>query len=149
MIRKYLIPVLALVLGGLLTYYGQAVSAGNGYGKQKAVYHVNNIDHAYGALRNIKNHLNAVGNDNAQIIVVAHSKGAYMLVDGATDSKGHTFDSTIQALANRGVRFDICANTIKGLKIDESKINLNAHVVPSGVAEIASLEQKGYTYLKP
>lgn len=123
--------------------------AKNGYYQQKVVYHINDINHAWGALRNIKNHLNAVGDENADIIVVTHSGGAFTLVDGSTDAKGHHFESVVQALANRGVKFDICANTIRGKKIDKSKINLNAHIVPSGVAEVAHLEQKGYVYVKP
>jgi intracellular sulfur oxidation DsrE/DsrF family protein len=123
--------------------------AKNGYHKQKVVYHINNINHAYGALRNIKNHLNALGDENADIIVVTHSSGAFTLVDGSADKKGHHFEETVQALANRGVKFDICANTIRGKKIPKSKINLNAHVVPSGVAEVVNLEQKGYFYIKP
>ncbi len=125
------------------------VKAKNGYYQQKAVYHINDINHAYGALRNIKNHLNALGDKNVKIIVVTHSKGAFTLVDGSRDKKGHTFESQIQALANRGVQFDICANTIRGKKIDKSKINLNAKVVPSGVAELAHLQQMGYAYIKP
>ena len=123
--------------------------AKNGYFQQKAVYHINDINHAYGALRNVKNHLNALGDENADIIVVTHSKGAFTLVDGSKDKKGHTFEEAIQKLANRGVKFRICANTIRGKKIDKNKINLNAKIVPSGVAEIAHLEQQGYAYIKP
>ncbi|NOY67084.1 MAG: hypothetical protein GXP13_06710 [Gammaproteobacteria bacterium] len=123
--------------------------AKNGYFQQKVVYHVNNLQTAYGALRNVKNHLNALGDKNAEIIVVTHSSGAFAMVDGSKDKKGHSFDSTIQKLANRGVKFTICANTIRGKKINKNKINLNAKVIPSGVAEVADLQQKGYLYVKP
>ena len=132
----------------------QAGTALNGYDKQKVVYHINNIDSAKGALRNVKNHLNAVGDKNLDIIVVTHSSGAFALVDGAMgkkdkDGKPYDFRDQIAGLANRGVRFQICANTIKGKKIDKSKINENAEIVPSGVAQIAHLEQQGYLYIKP
>ena len=123
--------------------------AKNGYMQQKVVYHINNLDSAFGALRNVKNHLNALGDENADIIVVTHSSGAFALVDGTADKKGHTFEDTIQKLANRGVKFEICANTIRGKKIDKNKINLNAVIVPSGVAQVADLQQKGYLYVKP
>ncbi|HHC72828.1 MAG TPA: hypothetical protein ENK54_08000 [Thiotrichales bacterium] len=123
--------------------------AKNGYYKQDVVYHINDINKAWGALRNVRNHLNALGDENANIIVVTHSSGAFALVDGSTDKKGHTFESKVQELANRGVKFQICANTIRGKKIDKSKINLNAEVVPSGVAQVAHLEQMGYLYVKP
>ena len=128
--------------------------AKNGYHQQKVVYHVNNVAHAKAAFRNIKNHLNAIGDANADIIVVTHSSGAFALVDGAMGKKGkdgkvYDFRDMIASLANRGVKFEICANTIRGKKIPKNKINEFAKVVPSGVAEIANLEQKGYVYIKP
>ena len=123
--------------------------AKNGYNQQKVVYHVNNLQTAFGALRNVKNHLNALGDKNSEIIVVTHSSGAFAMVDGTKDKKGKSFESTIQKLANRGVKFTICANTIRGKKINKNKINLNAKVIPSGVAEVAHLQQKGYLYVKP
>ncbi|MDH5593942.1 MAG: DsrE family protein, partial [Gammaproteobacteria bacterium] len=105
--------------------------------------------------RNIKNHLNAVGDNNADIIVVTHSSGAFALVEGAMGKKDkksgkvYEFDGAISELANRGVKFNICENTIKGKKIDKGKINMNATIVPSGVAEVAHLQQQGYVYVKP
>jgi intracellular sulfur oxidation DsrE/DsrF family protein len=129
--------------------------ADNGYHQQKVVYHINNIHTATGALRNVKNHLNAVGDKNLDIIVVTHSSGAFAMVDGAMGKKNpktgkvYDFSDTIAALANRGVKFAICANTIRGKKIPKEKISTYAEVVPSGVAEVADLQQKGYVYVKP
>jgi len=151
---KATIFALITMLGlGMAT--AQAGTAKNGYDKQKAVYHVNNIHSATGALRNVKNHLNAVGDENIEIIVVTHSSGAFALVDGAMGKKSpktgkvYDFRDQVAGLANRGVKFEICANTIRGKKIDKSKINENAEIVPSGVAEVVALQQKGYYYLKP
>ncbi len=153
MIKKYIAIAAAVVMGAALVgcqSQGQNLKpAKNGYMQQKVVYHINDINSANGALRNVKNHLNALGDENVDIVVVTHSGGAFTLVDGSTDEKGHSFEDMIQKLANRGVKFDICANTIRGKKIDKSKINLNAKIVPSGVAEIAHLEQQGYEYIKP
>jgi len=140
----------ALISTALIGCTGQDLKpAKNGYNQQKVVYHVNNLQTANGALRNVKNHLNALGDKNAEIIVVTHSSGAFAMVDGSKDKKGNSFEDTIQKLANRGVKFTICANTIRGKKIDKNKINLNAKVIPSGVAEVADLQQKGYLYVKP
>ena len=149
--------VLALFSAAALTVAMSACATGgakletakNGYYKQKVVYHVNDVESAFAALRNVKNHLNAVGDENAEIIVVTHSGGAFTLVDGTKDSKGHELKDSVNELANRGVKFQICANTIRGKKIDKTKINMNAEVVPSGVAQIAHLEQMGYLYIKP
>jgi len=152
--------ILATTLLGLLTTSAFAGPkhdgpAKNGYLNQKVVYHVNDIHTAGGALRNIKNHLNALGDKNVEIIVVTHSSGAFALVDGAMGKKDkktgkvYNFADQIAGLANRGVKFEICANTIRGKKIDKNLINENAEVVPSGVAEVAFLQQKGYLYVKP
>ena len=130
-------------------------SAKNGYLKSKVVYHINNIHTATGALRNVKNHLNAVGDKNIELIVVTHSSGAFAMVDGAMGKKNkkngkvYNFNDQIAGLANRGVKFTICANTIRGKKINKNLINENAEVIPSGVAEVAFLQQKGYMYVKP
>jgi intracellular sulfur oxidation DsrE/DsrF family protein len=124
-------------------------SADNGYKAQKVVYHMNDINWGFRGLRNIKNHLNAVGDKNVEIIAVFHSSGGFILVDGKEDKKGHKFGGMINELANRGVKFAICANTIRGKKLNKDKINLHAEVIPSGVAEVAELQYKGYVYVKP
>ena len=151
MIRiKKIMALLSVVgLGVVLSACATSEPAKNGYNKQKVVYHLNDIDSAFGALRNAKNHLNALGDENIELIVVTHSKGAFTLVDGSKDAKGRSMTDTIQKLSNRGVKFQICANTIRGKKIDKNKINLNAEVIPSGVAQISHLQDQGYTYVKP
>ena len=153
--------VVAVTLLGLVTTSAFAAgpakngTAKNGYDKQKVVYHINNIHTATGALRNAKNHLNALGDKNIEMIVVTHSSGAFAMVDGAMGKKNkktgkvYNFSDTIASLANRGVKFTICANTIRGKKIYKNLINENAEVIPSGVAEVAYLQQKGYLYVKP
>ena len=54
------------------------------YGKQKVVYHINYDggaeSKAYrGAMRNIQNHINAVGAENMEIKVVLHGNGLGLL----------------------------------------------------------------------
>lgn len=123
--------------------------AKNGYHQQKVVYHMNDLEHGFGGLRNMKNHLNALGDENLDAIMVFHSSGGFIVVDGQEDKKGHTFGDMIQGLANRGVKFRLCANTVRGKKIPKDKINLNAEIIPSGVAEVAELQANGYVYIKP
>jgi intracellular sulfur oxidation DsrE/DsrF family protein len=58
----------------------------------------------------------------------------------------------IDNLKSQGVKFNICANTVKGRKVDLNK-DLHdasqADIVPSGVAEVAHLQAQGYSYVKP
>ena len=141
---------------------GVNAMAGEGYGKQKVVYHVNydNLKQQAGALRNIQNHINAVGAENLDLKVVMHGKGLTMLLtpDAAERTKlkqGNASDeiqAKIAGLKDQGIGFQVCSNTLKGKKIDY-KHDLydvaDADIVPSGVAELARLQAMGYTYIKP
>ena len=155
MLRKFVTAIAGLLLGMALAA-GQALAEGqdmkpakNGYHQQKVLYHMNDAQLAGPGLRNIKNHLNAVGDENAEVVVVTHGKGIDFLLDGWKDAKGNSHADTVQELANRGVTFQICANTIKGRNIDKDKINMNAEITPSGVATVSELQLQGYTYVKP
>ncbi len=99
-------------------------------------------------MRNIHNHLNA--DPSAKIVVVAFGRGIDFLIDGAKDANGQPFDASVAALTARGVEFRICANTLRALEIPAGKVNPEAVVVPSGVAEIARLKaREGHAYLRP
>ena len=137
-------------------------AAAGGYGKQKVVYHINYDDpkKQAGALRNIQNHINAVGKENLDLKVVLHGKGLSLLLEpeavkGTKLKYGNANDvitAKIDGLKQQGVDFQVCSNTLRGKKInyendlyDVSK----ADIVPSGVAEIAKLQAMGYVYIKP
>ena len=143
------LAMLVIVTVALTSCTTFRTKADNGYYKQRVVYHFNNIETAYRGLRNIDNHLNAVNEKNTEVIAVTHGGGAYMLVNGIQDKSGKTFDSYLAKLANRGVKFQICSNTLRNKKIPKSKISIHATVVPSGAAQLVHLQQKGYIYIKP
>ena len=131
-------------------------------GKQKVVYHVNYDDpkHQAAALRNIQNHINAVGAENLDLKVVMHGDGLALLL--YPDAMAHTkmkmanADDELQAkvagLKDQGIQFQVCANTLKGRKIDAEDDLYDvsdADIVPSGVAQLAILQSQGYAYIKP
>jgi uncharacterized protein len=127
--------------------------AGARYGKQKVVYHINypggKDDKAYkGAMRNIQNHINAVGKDNLDVKVVVHSNGIFLLKKAKEAGK---IQSAVANLKSQNVGFSVCANTLKGKKIGQDELYevFDNDVVPSGVAELSYLQHKGYTYIKP
>lgn len=115
----------------------------------RAVYHFSEGDaQALRGMRNINNHLNA--DPTAQVVVVALGHGVHFLIDGAKDENGTPFDATVAGLTARGVRFRICANTMRSLGIEVSDVNPEAVVVPSGVAEIARLQtREAHAYIRP
>ena len=114
----------------------------------KVVYHVSNSDVATGALNNIRNHLNA--SPSAKIVVVTHGAGIDFLIDGAKNANGNPYDIPVQELADRGVEFKVCKNTLDARKLDKSRMLPEVKIVPSGVAEVARLQaEEGFVYLKP
>lgn len=118
-------------------------------GEVRAVYHmVEGIAQATRAMGNIRNHLNA--DPTAKIVVVGHGDGILFLLDGAKDARGQPFAGPIGELANRGVQFHVCNNTLETRNIPKDRVVMEASIVPSGVAEIARLQAKeGYAYLRP
>lgn len=128
--------------------------AGERYGKQKVVYHINykggEDDKAYqGAMRNIQNHINAVGAENIDIKVVLHGNGLGVL---ASAKKNDKLQGAVASLKSQNVAFEVCENTLKGRKINfETDLFdvFKEDIVPSGVAEVARLQLLGYAYIKP
>ena len=137
--------------------------AGEYYGKQKVVYHINydNPKAQAGALRNIQNHINAVGAENLDLKVVLHGNGLALLLE--PDSLGKlkkfknanandTMTAKVTDLKGQGVTFHVCANTVRGRKVDVETDLYDVSpedIVPSGVAEVAKLQADGYAYIKP
>lgn len=116
--------------------------------EEKVVYHVNDASLARVAMRNIQNHITA--SPDAKIVVVTHGKGIDFLLNDAKDDKGEPYQTQVAGLKERGVDFRVCRNTLKGRKLDDSAVMMDANVVPSGVAEIGRLQAKeGFVYLKP
>ena len=143
-------------------FTGSAI-AGDYYGKQKVVYHINydNPKQQAGALRNIQNHINAVGAENLDLKVVLHGNGLALLLEPEALAKLSKFKNAnadqnmttkVANLKNQGVRFAVCNNTVKGRKVNvETDLYdvAKEDIVPSGVAEVAKLQLEGYAYIKP
>lgn len=151
--RKFLTLALSAFLLGVLSMATPATAAGR-YGKQKVVYHINynggDKSKAYkGALRNIQNHINAVGAKNLDVKVVLHGNGVYLLRNAMKDLQ---LQGNISNLKRQNVAFAVCKNTLTGRKINAEKDLFEVFdddIVPSGVAELSRLQGMGYTYIKP
>ena len=162
MLKNRFIQFMALLISLSFFACGNAL-ADNGYGKQKVVYHINYDDpkKQAGGLKNIQNHINAVGAKNLDIKVVLHGHGLSLLLDPESLSKLKKFKhanadekmmARVDSLKDQGVSFNVCNNTVRGRKVDLENDLYNVEksdVVPSGVAEVAKLQLMGYAYIKP
>ncbi|WP_417671921.1 DsrE family protein [Roseibium sp.] len=152
MFYRAVVAALSIFLVSAVTANGAMAS--ERYGKQKVVYHINynggDDAKAYrGALRNIQNHINAVGADNMDVKVVLHGNGVGLLKTAKTDEK---LQMNVTSLKTQNVTFNVCNNTLVGRKINYEQDLFEVfddHIVPSGVAELSRLQLMGYTYIKP
>jgi intracellular sulfur oxidation DsrE/DsrF family protein len=110
-------------------------------------------------LRNINNHLSVYNSDPfaLKVVIVAHAAGIkYHLktLDGTPWANAPKidpdFDKRMAALAQHGVEVLLCKITFQRSQIDLSLAKDAPYVkfVPSGVATVATLQGKGFAYLK-
>lgn len=143
---KFLITFKTLLLAAVMATSMQAQAAED---RIKVVYHLNEgLSQASRAMLNIKYHLTA--DPQAKIVVVAHGDGVEFMLEGAKSSSGAFFAGAVGDLANQGVEFRVCENTLNDRKISHAQLLMEAKVVPSGVAEVARLQaREGFVYLRP
>lgn len=139
------VALLALATAGCAGTGGASGSAQ----QDKVVYHINaGLEQATNGLRNVRNHLEV--DPKAKIVVVAHAQGVDFLMRDKKDANGNPYEVTVQDLKNQGVQFDVCLITLRNRKLDKKQFIEEATFVPSGVAEIARLQQReGYAYIRP
>ena len=146
--RRFIDCLRNVALAGLLLFASGSVLAVGTSDNVHVVYHIDEgLDKAADVLRNVRNHLNA--DPKVKIVVVGHGKGIDFMLDGAEDKNKNPFNVTIEELAAKGVEFRVCNNTLQSRNIPASKVVSPATIVPSGVAEIANLQAKGFVYIKP
>ena len=109
----------------------------------------------------MQNHINAAGAKNLDVRVILHGDGLALLLK--PDALAHVrqfqqanaddqMQAKISGLKDQGIEFQVCANTLKGRKIDVENDLYDvskADIVPSGVAQLAILQAQGYAYIKP
>jgi len=143
--------IITMTVLAMLTVLSAGCATMFGDDKQKVVYHINYDDEKQlgAALRNVNNHIKAVGADKLDIKVVMHGKGVTLLKIANTDLD---MQQKVIGLKKDGVKFNVCNNTLVGKKIDYKNDLFDVSkedIVASGVAEVAALQKKGYAYIKP
>jgi intracellular sulfur oxidation DsrE/DsrF family protein len=86
------------------------------------------------------------GEDDVDVEIVAFGPGLRLLMQGNANT------GRIDGLAQKGVRFSACSNTIRnfGKKLGaEPPLDSNAKKVQAGVVQIVDLVKQGYILVKP
>lgn len=115
--------------------------------KPKVVFQINDAANASTVLRFVTNYL--VTEPSARIAVVGYSSGIDFMLADAKDARGNAYELQLQALAERGVEFKVCNNTLKSRNLTADAVGKQATVVPSAVNEIIRLQtREGYAYFQ-
>lgn len=124
------------------------------YGAQKVVYHVSNKGtwrdreaEAWRLIAVLNNHITAIEPEDVDLRVIFQGDGIDALQRAkANPALGAAFDN----LRKRGVLIRICANTLEAYRVlPETLHNVKQpELVRAAVAELAHLQQQGFTYIK-
>lgn len=148
------ITVRALVLVGtmLLTLFSLPAEAATkevSFADAKVVLQISDPDPSKQTLiLNVANNLiKHYGPDQVAIEIVAFGPGLRLLFADNVNAK------RIQGLADSGVKFNACSNTIRAMTKkrdgDEPVLNPNATRVEAGIVRIVDLVNQGYILVKP
>ncbi len=140
--------VILRALAGVLALSGVVFAAM--YPPQRVVYDVDSGARANWdiTLKNIHNHIEAVGPSRISLIAVVHGRAVRLFERAHTDPK---LNHRLEALLALGVRIRLSQDALmeRGLRPDELVDRGQWVLVKSGAAEIVRLERRGYIYIKP
>ncbi len=85
--------------------------------------------------------------DNVKIVVVAFAEGIHILGKKPGREVKEEIRQRISSLAQYGVEFHACGNTLKSLQWTEDDLLPFAKYVEVGAADLMELQEQGYAYI--
>lgn len=144
MFVKFILKFMALLVTSSLMIGPTSSFASGENAKSKIVFHMADNDPGKwkGSMAAVRNVLNALGKENAQIEIVAGGPGVYMMKQGSevTDS--------MTELSKQNVSFAVCRASMKANKMAEEEVSPGVTIVPLGFVEIVQKEEAGWAYIK-
>ena len=98
-------------------------------------------DDALGSVEHLRA---ALGPENTEIEVVCHSKGLSLII-----AKNTPYAERIKKLADEGVIFAACRNTMHRMNVAKEDLLPECITVDAGVAEVVRKQEAHWTFLKP
>lgn len=93
---------------------------------------------------NLRNLIADLGEENVEVELLTNGTGVMAM---RKDNESNAF--RIQHLARQGVKFTVCANSLKHLKIATDELVPEAEIVPAGVSELVKKQAEGWAYIRP
>jgi intracellular sulfur oxidation DsrE/DsrF family protein len=85
--------------------------------------------------------------DNIHIVVVGIGPGIHILAKNPERPVSKNIKQRVSSLAQYGVEFHACGNTLKSLGWDEKDVLPFAKIVEVGAADLMELQEQGYSYI--
>lgn len=116
--------------------------------EHKVVYQLNKADADYHdhVIFSVGAMLRKYG-DNIKIVVVAIGPGIHILLKNPQRPVSQTIREKVVSLAQYGVEFQACGNTLKSLKLNEKDTLPFAKHVEVGASALMELQEKGFAYI--
>lgn len=112
------------------------------------VYQFNKADQDYhqAVLHSVGEMIRKYG-DNVTIVVAVFGKGIHILAKQPVREVSNTTKQRVKSLADYGVQFHACGNTMKSLDWTKKDMLPLADIVKVGAADIIELQEKGFSYI--
>ena len=107
----------------------------------KLVIHVDEMDRWTEVASNLQNLLKDY--QDAQVRVVANGTGVYAFI-GASELRDKLAEQ-----ARAGVKFQVCANSMRRHGLDPATLPDFTQLVPAGIVALIQNQQEGFAYVKP
>ena len=149
--------VQGLVVGSGLALFNKVIAAEDDPGElrfpgdpvdHKVVYQFNKSDEAYhnAVLFSVGAMLRKY-QDNIHIVVVGIGPGIHIMAKNPERPVSKNVKQRVSSLAQYGVEFHACGNTMKSLGWDEKDVLPFAKIVEVGAADLMELQEQGYAYI--
>lgn len=109
--------------------------------RYRALFHLTETGKTGAVLQTARNLLADMG-DGVEVEVVAHGDGvkAFLLTGQYVDD--------VRSMSKQGVRFVVCANSIRAMTFARDDFPRSVEVVPSGISEIVRRQAERYAYIR-
>ena len=112
----------------------------------KVVFHIDEgaVSKANMVFHNVQNLLDDLGSEEVEVMVLANGEGVKALL-----RKPNVHRAQILRLADEGVQFAACGNSLRFLGLEREDLLEAARVVPAGVSELVKKQAEGWAYVRP
>lgn len=149
--RRHFLSLLGLAGAGLTLSKAQAHHTETHFedkSTHRLVYQCNKADHEYidHILFSCSEMLRKYG-DDIELVIAAFGPGLNLLANYPKRPISNLHQQRVKSLAEYGVRFQACGNTMKSMNWLEKDLLEVAEIVPVGVDGIMLLQEQGFSYM--